>query len=498
VIGDLTFDVVIATTRPGALDRLVASLSTQVGPAPDRVVAIDDRVGAAEPLRVEGAEVLRGDASGPAAARNLGWRHVGAPWVAFLDDDVVLPATWSRDLVADIEALPPRAAGSQGRIAVPLPAHRRPTDWERQTAGLACARWATADMAYRRDVLMAVHGFDERFPRAYREDSDLGLRLTAAGWSIEAGRREVVHPVRPVPWTVSLRRQAGNADDALMRRLHGRRWRARAGAPRGRLARHAAIAAAGLAGLCATALGCRRTAVALGATWLAGTAELAGRRIAPGPPRPSEVATLVLTSLLIPPLAVGHRVRGELRWRLGRRPSPWRPPRPEAVLFDRDGTLIEDVPYNGDPRRVRPRPSALAAVARLRRAGVRLAVVSNQSGIARALITDVDVRAVNERVEALLGPMGPWLWCPHAADEGCGCRKPAPGLVLDAARRLHVPPERCALIGDIGADVEAAAAAGARGVLVPTPRTLPAEIAAAPERADHLVGAVSHLLEGSA
>jgi histidinol-phosphate phosphatase family protein len=461
-------------------------------------VAIDDRGRGHPPLRIESAKVLKGRGRGPAAARNLGWREVGAPWVAFLDDDVVLPPGWSQDLVADIEALPPHATGSQGRIVVPLPAHRRPTDWERQTAGLAHARWATADMVYRRDALVAVHGFDERFPRAYREDSDLGLRLTAAGWTIEPGRRRVLHPVQPARWTISLRRQAGNADDALMRALHGPGWRARAAAPRGRLARHAMMAAAGVAAPAAALSGSPRVALALAAAWATGTAELAGRRIAPGPWRPSELLSLALTSPLIPPLAVGHRLRGELRWRMGRRPAPWKPPRPQAVLFDRDGTLIEDVPYNRDPEHVRPRPGARAAVVLLRRAGVRLAVVSNQSGIGRALVTEADVRAVNRRVEMLLGPVGPWLWCPHAPGEGCTCRKPAPGLVLDAARLLQVPPERCAVIGDIGADLEAAAAAGARGVLVPTPRTRPAEIAAAPERAEHLLQAVSRLLQGAA
>jgi histidinol-phosphate phosphatase family protein len=125
---------------------------------------------------------------------------------------------------------------------------------------------------------------------------------------------------------------------------------------------------------------------------------------------------------------------------------------------------------------------------------VPLAVVSNQSGIARGLLTEREVAAVNRRVEELLGPIGPWLVCPHGPEDGCSCRKPAPGLVLEAAARLGVAPERCAVVGDIGADVEAARAAGARGVLVPTPRTLQEEVAAAPERAGDLEGAVDLLL----
>ena len=198
---------------------------------------------------------------------------------------------------------------------------------------------------------------------------------------------------------------------------------------------------------------------------------------------------MAVTSAAVPPAAALYAAAGRLRARrlTGKRP--------DAVLFDRDGTLIEDVPYNGDPARVVPAADARRAVARLRAEGVKLAVVSNQSGIARGLLTMAQVEAVNRRVEELLGPLGPWLVCPHAPDEGCGCRKPAPGLVRQAAELLGVAPYRCAVIGDIGADVEAASAAGARGVLVPTAATRREEVAAATEVAGSLSGAVDLLLE---
>ena len=171
--------------------------------------------------------------------------------------------------------------------------------------------------------------------------------------------------------------------------------------------------------------------------------------------------------------------------------------RPDAVLLDRDGTLIVDVPYNGDPELVEPLPRAREALDRLRAAGMALGVVSNQSGVARGLLTADQVRAVNRRVEDLLGPLGPFGVCPHGPEDACACRKPAPGLVLEAAAALGVAPERCAVVGDIGADVEAARAAGARGVLVPTPRTRQQEIDAAPEVARDL-GAAVELLIGPA
>ncbi|MFF5970365.1 D-glycero-alpha-D-manno-heptose-1,7-bisphosphate 7-phosphatase [Streptomyces sp. NPDC012769] len=165
-------------------------------------------------------------------------------------------------------------------------------------------------------------------------------------------------------------------------------------------------------------------------------------------------------------------------------------PAPDAVLFDRDGTLIVDVPYNGDPERVVPLPGAEEAVALLRSRGIPVGVVSNQSGVARGLLTRRQVDAVRQRVEGLLGPFGVWAVCPHGPDDGCGCRKPAPGLVLAACAKLGARPSRTVVIGDIGSDMAAARAAGARGVLVPTPVTLPEEIAAAPRTAPDLMTAV--------
>lgn len=166
----------------------------------------------------------------------------------------------------------------------------------------------------------------------------------------------------------------------------------------------------------------------------------------------------------------------------------------DAVLLDRDGTLIEDVPYNGDPERVRPMPGARAALDALRAAGLRLAVVTNQSGLAKKLFTRAQLRAVHARVEQLLGPFDAWLVCPHDDADGCGCRKPAPKLVHSAARRLDTTPQRCVLIGDIGRDVTAALAAGAQAVLVPTPLTRPAETSAAPWVAADLPTAVAEIL----
>jgi D-glycero-D-manno-heptose 1,7-bisphosphate phosphatase len=194
----------------------------------------------------------------------------------------------------------------------------------------------------------------------------------------------------------------------------------------------------------------------------------------------------------VPDISSSVIVRRSARRVVRHRPTARRPP--EAVLFDRDGTLVVDVPYNGDPARVRPVPGAGAALDLLRTAGMPVGVVTNQSGIARGLITPDQADAVNRRVEALLGPFALWEVCPHGPGDGCPCRKPRPGLVLAATRRLGVAASRTVVVGDIGADVEAAAAAGAAAVLVPTPVTRPEEVAAAPVVRPDLGSAVRHLL----
>jgi HAD superfamily hydrolase (TIGR01662 family) len=351
-------------------------------------------------------------------------------------------------------------------------------------------------MAYRREALERVGGFDERFRRAYREDADLALRVMRSGYPLVVGERVAFHPVGAASPLVSVRLQRGNADDVLMTRLHGSCWRDQAGAPPGRLGKHRLVSGAAVIGLATGALGQRRMAAAAALVWMAGTAELARARMVDGPRSPGEVARMVTTSVMIPPAATYWWLRGIARWR---RPPAWQAAtksRPAAVLFDRDGTLVRDVPYNGDPDAVAPMPGARQALDRIRQAGLPIGVVSNQSGVGRGRLRPEQVDAVNSRVEQLLGPIDVWLVCPHTESDRCECRKPAPGLVLSAAEALGVPPEQCAVVGDIGADVGAGRAAGARTILVPTAVTRAAEVSAAPEVAGDLLEAVNRLLAG--
>ncbi|HEY0472379.1 MAG TPA: HAD-IIIA family hydrolase [Kribbella sp.] len=479
------WSVVVPTVGRACLAELLGDLACQ-DVFPDEVFVVDDRTDPDRPLdssAYPGAVVLRGGGRGPAAARNTGWAAATTEWIAFLDDDVRLPDGWAQGLLDDLRSAGNQVAGVQGGIVVPLPTDRRPTDWERSTAGLEDARWATADMAYRRSALQEVGGFDERFPRAYREDAELALRSRLHGWELVRGLRRVTHPVRAESFWVSVRVQRGNADDALLRSVYGKDWRELAECPPGRFKWHLATVLAAV-----VAVGSRNRPAA--ALWAALTADFARRRITPGPRTADEIGRMAATSAVIPFAAVWHRIRGFVQHRGS---TPWLGP-VRAVLFDRDGTLVYDVPYNGDPDLVEVVPDATTAIERLRAAGLRLGVITNQSGVGRGLISADQVATVNQKVDELLGPFHTWQVCPHTAEDHCACRKPAAGLVLAAAEELGVAASQIVVIGDIGSDLQAAQAAGARSVLVPNGATRAEEIAAAPVVASDLRAAVDHVL----
>ncbi len=297
----MAFDIVIPTIGRPSLYALLQSLARSRGPLPEHIIVVDDRRVTEAPLTFDEVDerirsriaVLEGKAAGPASARNAGWRASAAQFIAFLDDDVLVDGEWLERASQDIAAMSDAAAGSQGHVHVPLPNDRPATDWERNVASLQSSAWITADMIYRRSVLERLGGFDERFKRAYREDADFALRVFNAGFRIEKGTRNISHPVRAAdPW-ISVRLQAGNADDALMNAIHGRDWRARVGAPRGRWPWHVAT-------------------VVCFAAWAALTVDFAWRRIAPGPRTPREIQAMLLTSPVIPFAAVYHRLRGAL------------------------------------------------------------------------------------------------------------------------------------------------------------------------------------------
>ena len=150
-----------------------------------------------------------------------------------------------------------------------------------------------------------------------------------------------------------------------------------------------------------------------------------------------------------------------------------------AIFFDRDGTLNEEIGYVNDPARIRLLPGAPEAVAAARNAGFITVIISNQSGIARGLITEEQAQAVNARVCELLqafgSPVDGVYYCPHHPQGKvekfstvCDCRKPQPGLLQQAAAELGIDLRESFVIGDKASDVESAAGVGATGILVRT------------------------------
>jgi len=167
---------------------------------------------------------------------------------------------------------------------------------------------------------------------------------------------------------------------------------------------------------------------------------------------------------------------GQLGEQSAGRPAPARP----AAFLDRDGTIIEDLGYLGDPERIQFVPGAQEALRALRASGYRLIVVTNQAGVARGLITEADVRRVNQRLQELLADAGVALdaiyYCPHHPEAGspeyrqaCTSRKPGPGMIERARRDFALDLGRSVIIGDHSSDAEVARHfAGMRSIMVLT------------------------------
>ena len=143
-----------------------------------------------------------------------------------------------------------------------------------------------------------------------------------------------------------------------------------------------------------------------------------------------------------------------------------------AVFLDKDGTLVRDVPYNVDPSRIVLNEGAVDGVRRLHAAGFALVVVSNQSGVARGYFAEADLGVVWAKLRELLGVPFLVYYCPHHPESDapynveCRCRKPEPGMLLEAAKEHRLDLSQSWMIGDILNDVEAGRRAGCRTVLL--------------------------------
>lgn len=249
---------------------------------------------------------------GPAAARNLGWRSALGELIAFTDDDTVPLDDWLAQGEAAMRG--GRWAALGGRVLVPL-GPEPPTDHARMTQGLERAEFVTANAFVGRHALQRVHGFDERFTRAWREDSDLQFRLQDSAGPV--GRCEtavVVHPVRREPWGVSLRQQKNAFFEALLYAKHPQRYRRGGGLPVPWDYYAIVLLTLGVpgfwaAGIAGSAAVCALLAVAL-------VLRFALRRLRGTSHRADHVLEMLATSALIPFLSVAWRLRGAWRFKV--------------------------------------------------------------------------------------------------------------------------------------------------------------------------------------
>jgi GT2 family glycosyltransferase len=284
----LKVSVVVPTCgRPALLQRCLAALENQtLAREAYEVIIVDD-------------SRLR---SGPAAARNRGWVQAKAPIVAFTDDDTEPARDW---LECGLEAMKDDVDAISGRIVMPIP--EQPTDYERDAQGLERAEFVTANCFVRRHVLERLRGFDEDFKLAWREDSDLHFRLLQCGARlVHAPRAVVVHPVRPGSWGVSLKQQRKVMFDALLFKKHRRLYRERIRA--GARWDYYLITACLVLMLAGSGFAA--------ALWLLLTGRFFLHRMRGASRRPGHVLEMLVTSALIPPLAVFWRFAGALRYRV--------------------------------------------------------------------------------------------------------------------------------------------------------------------------------------
>jgi D-glycero-D-manno-heptose 1,7-bisphosphate phosphatase len=171
----------------------------------------------------------------------------------------------------------------------------------------------------------------------------------------------------------------------------------------------------------------------------------------------------------------------------------------KVIVLDRDGTIVIDRGYADDAAGLEFVPGAAEGLRSLHVSGYRLLVITNQSGVGRGLFPLERVHQMNARLEVMVREAGARLeriyFCPHAPEAGCACRKPAPGLLAQAAAELRFDPARAVVIGDKESDIEFGRRAGATTILIAARRPSPSARVQADFVAPDLLAAAHELLE---
>jgi GT2 family glycosyltransferase len=247
---------------------------------------------------------------GPAAARNHGWKAARGTVIAFTDDDTAATQDWLANGLLAFEDETTDAIW--GRIVMPM--HGRPTDYELHAKGSESGEFATANCFVRKSVLAEIGGFDERYRFAWREDADLYFSLLSSEAKVVHWPRAVmIHPIRPVGWGISLSQQKKVLFDALLFKKYPELYRKKI---RARVRwDYYAIVASLLATFACLALGAWKSAAVAAIIWLALTMCFCIMRLKPTAKTPSHICEMLVTSALIPPVAVFWRIVGALRFR---------------------------------------------------------------------------------------------------------------------------------------------------------------------------------------
>lgn len=319
----LRASVVVPTCgRPELLDRCLASLLDQdLDPRDYEVIVVDDQgsdetrclvEGWSKRARARGVEVRyarTGSARGPAAARNVGWQAARSEIIAFTDDDCVPTPSWLRH---GLEVFVDGVSAASGKVSMPLP--DPPTDYERNASSIQDAEFVTANCFCRRGDLAAVGGFDERFKLPWREDTDFFFTLLEREKRVaRAAAAIVVHPVRRPRWGISLAQQRKSVFNALLYKKHPDLYREHLPAP---VAGYYAIVGAGVAALAGVLLRRPRLTWLSASLWTILTARFCVSRLRGTSRALRHLAEMVVTSSLIPPLAVFWRLWGAIKFRV--------------------------------------------------------------------------------------------------------------------------------------------------------------------------------------
>lgn len=322
---DIAVSIVVPTKgRAQLLNRCLASLVAQrFDPHRFEIIVVDDGHDTGTREAVFGWSAHGAGAGpdllyipslgprGPAAARNIGWQAARGEIIAFTDDDTIAGADWLKNGMA---AFNDNVHAVRGKIVMPLSG--TPTDYQLDAKNLETAEFVTANCFCRKRVLEDIGGFDERFRFAWREDSDLHFNLIKYSAGIaHAPNAVVTHPIRPAPWGVSLSQLKKNQFDALLYKKHPTLYRQKIRA-KPRWDFYLTVAAL-FAFLTGAWNGTPELAISAALVWLYMTGRFCVRRLKHTSKAPSHIAEMIVTSILIPPLAVFWRAVGAIRFRVG-------------------------------------------------------------------------------------------------------------------------------------------------------------------------------------